>query len=98
MFLWVIQGDSVRLYFDRHVNFILIECGENTGNMFSLRASKQILRACNVVSTPFLRCFLHTSKPSSTFAKDLFLGRINKVGEDFFKFLKSVLFCRKKHL
>ena len=78
----------MRLYFDRHVNFILIECEENTGDMFSLRASKQILRACNVVNTPFLRCFLHTSKPSSTFAKDLFLGRINKVGEDFFKFLK----------
>ena len=24
VFLWVIQGDSVRGYFDRHVNFSLI--------------------------------------------------------------------------
>jgi len=61
---------------------------ENPAVMLSLKASRQVLGACKLVNTPLLRCFLHTSKPTSTFAKDLFLGRCNKVRLDF------VFFCR----
>ncbi|KAL9959520.1 hypothetical protein ACROYT_G032847 [Oculina patagonica] len=46
--------------------------------MLSLRAGKQVLGACKLVNTTLIRCLLHTSKPTSTFAKDLFLGRFNK--------------------
>ncbi|XP_020631609.1 acyl-CoA dehydrogenase family member 9, mitochondrial-like [Orbicella faveolata] len=46
--------------------------------MLSLKVGRQVLGACKLVNTPLLRCFLHTSKPTSTFAKDLFLGRCNK--------------------
>lgn len=53
--------------------------------MLSLRAGRQVLGACKLVNTPLLRCLLHTSKPTSTFAKDLFLGRFNKVSLSLFK-------------
>lgn len=47
--------------------------------MLSLRAGRQVFGACKLVNKPLIRCSLHTSKPTSTFAKDLFLGRFNKV-------------------
>ncbi|KAJ7331248.1 acyl-CoA dehydrogenase member 9 [Desmophyllum pertusum] len=46
--------------------------------MLSLRAGRHVVSACKLVNAPLLRCLLHTSKPTSTFAKDLFLGRFNK--------------------
>ena len=50
-------------------------------NMLSSRANRQVLRACRLAISPFLRRNIQTSKPRSTFAKDLFLGRFNKVRE-----------------
>ena len=50
-------------------------------NMLSSRANRQVLRACKLTILPFLRRNIQTSKPRSTFAKDLFLGRFNKVRE-----------------
>ncbi|RMX59352.1 hypothetical protein pdam_00014009 [Pocillopora damicornis] len=46
--------------------------------MMSLRAGRHVLSAFKPVNVSSLRRFLHTSKPTSTFAKDLFLGRCNK--------------------
>ncbi|CAH3170212.1 unnamed protein product [Porites lobata] len=46
--------------------------------MLSSRANRQVLRACRLAISPFLRRNIQTSKPRSTFAKDLFLGRFNK--------------------
>jgi hypothetical protein len=64
--------------------------------MLSLRAGRQVLGACKLVNTPLLRCLLHTSKPTSTFAKDLFLGRFNKVSLSLFK-LNMFVFYQKKN-
>ena len=50
-------------------------------NMLSSRANRQVLRACRLAISPFLRRNIQTSKQRSTFAKDLFLGRFNKVRE-----------------
>ncbi|XP_022784456.1 acyl-CoA dehydrogenase family member 9, mitochondrial-like [Stylophora pistillata] len=44
----------------------------------AFRAGRHILSAFKPVSVSSFRRFLHTSKPTSTFAKDLFLGRCNK--------------------
>lgn len=59
-------------------------------NMLSSRANRQVLRACRLAISPFLRRNIQTSKPRSTFAKDLFLGRFNKVRE--LKIYSSVFF------
>lgn len=44
----------------------------------AFRAGRHVLSAFKPVSVSSFRRFLHTSKPTSTFAKDLFLGRCNK--------------------
>ena len=57
-------------------------------NMLSSRANRQVLRACRLAISPFLRRNIQTSKPRSTFAKDLFLGRFNKVRK-----VKNLIVC-----
>ena len=49
--------------------------------MLTARYVRQFAVRSRLVLLPFHRC-VHTTRPSATFAKDLWLGRFNKVGVD----------------